>query len=70
MIDRKFLKLYAVTDRAWLDGRSLEDVIREVTIGPCNGSTPNTVRLFLAKNGFDYANIIIKKSTIPYRTRR
>ena len=33
MIDRKFLKLYAVTDRAWLDGRSLEDVIREVILG-------------------------------------
>ncbi|MBQ9189263.1 MAG: DUF2971 domain-containing protein [Clostridia bacterium] len=51
-------------------GNFMTDVIREVTIGPCNGSTPNTVRLFLAKNGFDYANIIIKKSTIPYRTRR
>ena len=48
----------------------MSDIIREVIIGPCNGSDINTVRSFLAKEGFDYSHIRIKKSGIPYRTRK
>ena len=57
------LKLY--------DGETfLTDIIREVVIGPCNGSDKETVRLFLAKAGFDYAAIKVEKSNIPYRPRK
>lgn len=48
----------------------MSDIIREVVIGPCNGSDTNTIRSFLAKHGFDYVDVKIKKSNIPYRTRR
>lgn len=48
----------------------MSDIIREVVIGPCNGSDTNTIRSFLAKQGFDYVDVKIKKSNIPYRTRR
>ena len=45
----------------------MSDIIREVIIGPCNGSDINTVRSFLAKEGFDYSHIRIKKSGITFR---
>lgn len=48
----------------------MSDIIREVVIGPCNESDTNTIRSFLAKTGFDYANLSVRKSGIPYRTMK
>lgn len=47
----------------------IRDIVREVIIGPCNGSDCNTIRSFLAKYGFDYSIIKVKKSMIPYRAK-
>lgn len=47
----------------------LSDIIREVTIGPCNDSDYNTVKSFLAKYGFNHKIIKVKRSCIPYRAR-
>lgn len=29
-LDKKAMQLYVVTDRSWLDGRSLEDQVEEI----------------------------------------
>ncbi len=54
------------------DGAFMADILKEITIGPENMSDPNTVRLFLAQNGFRYdsRSVSVKKSRIPYRSRR
>ena len=53
-----------------MENNPIPDIIREVTIGPCNDSDRNTISAFLAKYGFDYNKIKVEKSIIPYRTRR
>jgi len=44
------------------------DIINKVIIGPRNEATKEDVELFLAMNGFDYANIRIEKSAATYRS--
>ena len=51
-------------------GAFIPDVIREVTLGPCNGSQPKAVMTFLAKYGFDIGKIKVKKSDLSYRSRK
>ena len=52
------------------EGMPMTDIIQEVIIGPCNGSNPETIRLLLAKEKFDYKTIKVTKSKIPYRPRK
>ncbi len=50
-------------------GEFMNDVIREVVIGPCNYSHRNTIESFLAKNGFDISKIKVRGSDISYQAR-
>lgn len=51
------------------NGDYLEDIIREVIIGPCNVSKENTVMCLLTQNKFKIPRKNVKKSRIPYRSR-
>ena len=45
------------------------DVIEEIIIGPTNSVTVEDVRLFLSIYT-NIANVLVKKSQIPYRSRK